>query len=274
MGNSLGIVFAIAAVAVVFFGVKYYKAHRRVPVSPITPISDTGTGVAIPTGSGGSGGTDNMFNSGRTGAVPVVPAVPAVPAVVSQPSSPESLPLDTTAPSSLWISKGCWRDDGSRTLKNVVNIGSPFDYNKCYQIAMTNGHHFFARQADTWCTTGNDDYSRIGPSGSCNFRGKDGTWANSVFQIVNPSSAVMSPSTAPQPQPQPQPHLDPCDQVNLAFDQLVWTNGSPNAFSYNLLKANCKNVDGNTCKFYKDYPQLGNWATKGQIISNSCNHVL
>ena len=78
-----------------------------------------------------------------------------------------------------------------------------------------------------------------------------------------------------QPQPQPQPsQLTPCDNVNIAFDQLVWTNGNPNKSSYDLLRANCGHVDTQKCTFYKDYPQLGHFAVKGNIISNSCNSVL
>lgn len=113
---------------------------------------------------------------------------------------------------------------------------------------------------------------------------------------------VFAPSSQPQPsprtgdpvfappsaQPQPQPTTsvnsggtgnmfqidpnssDPCDQVNLGFDELKTSFQG----AYNRLKQHCGAVNKDTCKFYKDYPALGSWAVKGNIISNSCNHVL
>lgn len=83
----------------------------------------------------------------------------------------------------LFSPKGCWADNSSRMLKNIVNM-YPLDLIQCSQIAKSHGHKYFAAQAGYQCATGNDKYWLAGPSNNCTYKGGDGTWANTVYQVI------------------------------------------------------------------------------------------
>jgi hypothetical protein len=87
--------------------------------------------------------------------------------------------------------KGCYRDDGSRTISDY--LGDTQSTEECWNRVKGKGYNIMGRQYFGQCFGGNNkDWNRLGPIECCEPLG--GGWSNQVFVSKNPILPPAAPA--------------------------------------------------------------------------------